>query len=77
MKEIADILESQVFWEDNDDYVDRVYIEPPENRIESDEDSGDESIGLLDNLSGRQLQAAAEVVFNSGERIGYDNFANV
>lgn len=29
---------------------------------------------MLDNLSGRQLQAGAEVIFQSGQRIGCDDF---
>lgn len=47
-----------------------IYIEPPDNRELSDEDSADEQSGLLDNLSGRQLQANAEVVMDSGRRLG-------
>lgn len=75
VQEIADMFETEEFWEEfSNDHVDRLYIEPPEHRDESDEDSGDESGGLLDNLSGRQLQAAAEVVLQSGQRIGNDDF---
>lgn len=66
---MADILESESFWED--DELAGVYIEPPINHEQSDEDSGEEdSGGLLDNLSGRQLQARAEAVFASGRRLG-------
>ncbi|CAG9828272.1 unnamed protein product [Diabrotica balteata] len=58
VQEIADLFDSEQFWEDfHNEIVDRVYIEPPENREESDEDSGDESGSGLDNLSGKQLQA--------------------
>lgn len=45
------------------------------NNVQSDEDSGDEdSLGLLENLSGRQLQAGAEAVFASGRRLGNYDF---
>lgn len=75
MQEIADMIETDEFWEDfGNDGIDQVYIEPPENRGESHEDPGDESGGLLDNLTGRQLQAAAEVVLHSGQRIGNEDF---
>ncbi|KAK8771891.1 hypothetical protein V5799_024864 [Amblyomma americanum] len=60
LEEIAKILE-----EDDDD-VSAIYIEPPEASTYSDEDSG----GLIDNLSGRQLRAGAETVFTDGRRIG-------
>jgi len=32
----------------------------------TDEDSGDENGGLVDNLCGRQLQAQAEIEFTNG-----------
>lgn len=70
---MADLLESSEFWEDFEatDTVQKVFIEPPETRDLSDEDSGDEeSGGLLDNLSGRQLAANAEIIMESGARIG-------
>ena len=48
-----------------------IYIEPPEATIYSDEDSADEdSGGLIDNLSSRQLRAGAETVLADGRRIG-------
>ncbi|KAL3289116.1 hypothetical protein HHI36_003556 [Cryptolaemus montrouzieri] len=44
--------------------VDSIFIEPPEADVLTDEDSGDEDAGgMIDNLSGRQLQARAEVKF--------------
>lgn len=39
-----------------------VYISPPIDGTCSDEDSGDENDGIVDNLSGNQLRADAEVV---------------
>lgn len=48
-----------------------IYIEPPEATIYSDEDSADEdSGGLIDNLSSRQLRAGAETVLADGRRTG-------
>ena len=36
--------------------IDRIYIEPPEATVLTDEDSADEDTGgLIDNLTGRQL----------------------
>ncbi|KAK8787485.1 hypothetical protein V5799_022738, partial [Amblyomma americanum] len=65
LEEIAKILEEE------DDDVSAIYIEPPEASTYSDEDSADEdSGGLIDNLSGRQLRAGAETVFTDGRRIG-------
>ncbi|KAL3265494.1 hypothetical protein HHI36_009698 [Cryptolaemus montrouzieri] len=44
--------------------VDSIFIEPPEADVLTDEDSGDEDTGgMTDNLSGRQLRARAEVKF--------------
>ncbi|KAL3287787.1 hypothetical protein HHI36_002250 [Cryptolaemus montrouzieri] len=41
-----------------------IFIEPPEADVHRDEDSGDEDAGgMIDNLSGRQLRAGAEVKF--------------
>lgn len=36
----------------------------------TDEDSGDENGGLVDNLCGRQLRARAEIEFIDGNRVG-------
>lgn len=73
MQQIADLFETNDFWNDFDanDGVQSIFIEPPETRELSDEDSADEdSGGLLDNLSGKQLQARAELVMDSGVRVG-------
>ncbi|KAG5863730.1 hypothetical protein JTB14_013620 [Gonioctena quinquepunctata] len=44
--------------------IDAIYVEPPESTVLTDGDSGDEdSGGTIDNLSGRQLRAQAEVRF--------------
>lgn len=73
---MADILESEEFW-DNDP-VDRVYITPPEPNYFSDEDSGDEDTGgLLDNLSSKQLQAEAEAVTVSGRRVDSEGMEEI
>ncbi|KAG5881255.1 hypothetical protein JTB14_032967 [Gonioctena quinquepunctata] len=50
VQDVADMFESEQFWEDfENDGMERVYIEPPDNKEESNEDSGDESGGLLGN----------------------------
>lgn len=52
VQEIADMLETEGLCKDFDnDDVDRVFIEPPENIDESHEDLGDKSGTLLYNLS--------------------------
>ena len=43
-----------------------VYILPPDNSTGSDEDSGDEDSGCVDNLTKRQLEAEAEVTIHTG-----------
>ncbi|KAG5897383.1 hypothetical protein JTB14_022090 [Gonioctena quinquepunctata] len=48
VQDVADMFESEQFWADfENDGIERVYIEPPDDKEESDEDSGDESGGLL------------------------------
>ena len=47
-----------------------IYIEPPDPNVLTDEDSGDEDGGLVDNLCGRQLRARAEIEFTDGNRVG-------
>lgn len=47
-----------------------IYIEPPDPNEITDEDSGEEDGGLVDNLCGRQLQASAEIEFTNGQRVG-------
>lgn len=55
--------------EDDEKDISRLYIEPPEPNVESDEDSADEDEGgMLDNLTGRQLRAGAEVLFANNAR---------
>ncbi|XP_044766308.1 piggyBac transposable element-derived protein 3-like [Coccinella septempunctata] len=50
---------------DDDIDVREIFIEPPDSNILTDEDSGEEdSGGMLDNLSGRQLSQKAEVILN-------------
>ena len=44
--------------------IDQIFIEPPEATVLTDEDSADEDTGgLIDNLTGRQLRAGAQVNF--------------
>lgn len=68
---MTDILESEQFWED--DAIDHIYIEPPDNNLQS-ADVADG--GLIDNLTSRQIQAAAEAVFSSGRRLGVEQWDN-
>lgn len=50
--------------------IDAIYVEPPDANVLTDEDSADEdSGGTIDNLSGRQLRARAEVKFFSKEDV--------
>ncbi|KAK9712116.1 Transposase IS4 [Popillia japonica] len=56
------------------DDIDEIYIEPPDAAILTDEDSGEEDGGgVIDNLSGAQLRAPAEVILHNNERIGGDD----
>ena len=62
--------------DDELDDVEEIFIEPPAAGEETDEDSADEdnsSGGKINNLSGKQLQAGAEAVLQSGKRVGYQN----
>lgn len=53
-----------------DDDIDAIFIEPPDSNILTDEDSGDEDGGgTIDNLSGPQLRAQAEVKLVSNARV--------
>ena len=66
--------------EDDDISQADVYISPPNDGICSDEDSGDENDGIVDNLTGNQLRASAEVVAsyvdNHQERISSNEDCN-
>ena len=56
--------------EDENLYVEAIFITPPKASIDSDEDSTDEDDGgLIDNLKGRQLRAHAEIVLKNGQKI--------
>ena len=55
MKEILEMLE-ETDEDDVDEELDAVYIEPPDFNAGSDEDSGDESGGTVNNLLHRHLQ---------------------
>ncbi|KAL4125910.1 hypothetical protein QTP88_010147 [Uroleucon formosanum] len=69
LQEALDIL-----FDADDEYqaqVREIYIEPPEANILTDEDSGDEDgAGAIDNLTGRQLLARAEIRLENNDRIG-------
>ena len=69
LKEILEKLE-EPDGDDVDEELDAIYIEPHDCKAGSDEDSGDESGGTVNNPSGRHLQAGASVVFKSGKRMG-------
>ncbi|XP_072399204.1 uncharacterized protein [Diabrotica undecimpunctata] len=55
--------------------VDNIFITPPDvNGADTDEDSANEDEGgFINNLTGRQLRAQAEIQLSSNERIGADN----
>lgn len=67
---MAEILEELERPESEFQNIDTIYIQPPDADILSDEDSGDEDGGMLDNLSRRQLAVPAEVVFSNDVRLG-------
>ncbi|XP_030767392.1 piggyBac transposable element-derived protein 2-like [Sitophilus oryzae] len=51
--------------------IDEIFIEPPDASVLTDVDSGDEDGGgFVDNLSGGQLRAQAEVKLLDNNRIG-------
>lgn len=55
--------------EDNDENVEAVYIEPLNLATISDQDSADkDKEGLVDDLRGRQLQSAVELVVCNKEQ---------
>ncbi|KAF2884413.1 hypothetical protein ILUMI_21792 [Ignelater luminosus] len=56
-------------WEDDSEDIRCIYTESPESSIFTNEDSGDEEGGLIDNLSGRQLRVGVEVVSASSEKM--------
>lgn len=69
LQEAIDIVEA-----DDNIQVEKIFIEPPEAIVNSDEDSANEDEGgLVDNLSGRQLRSQAEIILSNQDRI--DNLA--
>ncbi|KAF2883442.1 hypothetical protein ILUMI_22727 [Ignelater luminosus] len=57
------LQEALAMMEEEDFNVSRIYTEPPDSNVLTDEDSGEEDNGgFIDNLSGRQLRARAEIV---------------
>lgn len=54
----------------NDIDADEIFIEPPEPCVQTDEDSGDENNGEVDNLSARQLRSKAEIKLANNKRYG-------
>ncbi|KAI8425185.1 hypothetical protein MSG28_007009, partial [Choristoneura fumiferana] len=67
---LCSVHEALAILEDNEDIeAEKIYIEPPDPAIASDEDSGEEDAGaLINNLSGRQLNAPCEVVLRQSSR---------
>ena len=54
--------------------VDGIYIAPPQVNIDSDEDSaGEDEGGLIDDLTGRQLRADAEIALRNGNGISNED----
>jgi DNA excision repair protein ERCC-6 len=71
------LQEAVAIIEERDEEVVKIFIEPPDVALNSDEDSADEeSGGLIDNLTGRQLRAEAEVVFADGHRLCCEDVEN-
>ena len=52
----------QMILEDDDVLQADVFISPPNDGLESAEDSGDENSATVDNMTGSQLSASAEIV---------------
>ena len=64
VKEVLELLEDQEF-----DSA-QIYIEPPDDGNESKEDSGDEdSVGCVNNLSGKQLQGLSSAKLSCHGRL--------
>ena len=55
MKKNLEMLE-ETDEDDVDEELDAIYIEPPDFNAGSDEDCGDESGGIVNNISDRHLQ---------------------
>ena len=67
MKDVVDALAED---ESNLLDVDGIFISPPDVNMDSDEDSASEDEGgLVDNLTGRQLLADAEISLSDGQTI--------
>ena len=67
MKDVVDALAED---ERNLLAVDRIFISPPDVNMDSDEDSASEDEGgLVDNLTGRQLLADAEISLSDRQTI--------
>ncbi|XP_069689776.1 piggyBac transposable element-derived protein 3-like [Periplaneta americana] len=70
LSELLDIIEA------NDDLANKtedIFIVPPDVHVDTDEDSANEDEGgMIYNVTGRQLRAAAEIRLANNERIGGD-----
>ena len=67
MKNVVDALAED---ENNLLNVDGIFISPPDVNMDSDEDSASEDEGgFVDNLTGRQLLANAEISLSDGQTI--------
>lgn len=56
-----------------------MYIQPPDNddELSGEDDAGDDSGGIPDNVCGGQLRAGCELVFADGRRISQDEMYNI
>ncbi|XP_045477491.1 piggyBac transposable element-derived protein 3-like [Harmonia axyridis] len=74
LKEALDIVYND---EEDSNGVCDIYISPPEPNVLTDEDSGDEEGGEMDNLSRGQLSTAAEIRLSDNSRItGFEDVSN-
>ncbi|XP_068087184.1 uncharacterized protein [Anabrus simplex] len=70
LSEVMDILEAD---DELGHQTEGIFIEPPDGNVDTDEDSANEyEGGMVHNLTGHQLRAAAEIRLANNERIGGD-----
>ncbi|XP_068085075.1 uncharacterized protein [Anabrus simplex] len=70
LSEVMDILEAD---DELGHQTEDIFIEPPDGNVDTDEDSSNEDEGgMVHNLTGRRLRAAAGTRLANNERIGGD-----